>query len=191
MKKGKQLKVFYRINHFIQAKEVRVLDEEGKQVGVMPLDQALFEARRNNLDLVEIAEKANPPVCKIIDFKKFKYLEAKKNSGPKVKKSSLKEIRVNPFIAENDLTMRIEKARAFLKGKNQVKFSVFFRGRQIAKKEFGYRLLEKVTEALSDCSQVQQEPRLLGRQLIVALSPDEKKESKNQTKDPQINSKKI
>lgn len=190
-KQFSQKRKFYRTNHFIQAKEVRVIDEEGKQIGVLPLSKALAEAQDQGLDLVEIAPKAQPPVCKIIDFKKFKYLEAKKEkAGKKSKKTEIKEVRLTPFIAENDLKNRIEKTRAFLKDKNQVKISVQFKGRQIAKKDFGYKIVDQVTQALADCAQVIQEPKFIGRRLILTLTPNEKSK-KDQTQDQKVSQKKV
>ena len=172
-------KSFYRINQFILGKEFRVIDESGKQIGVMSRDAALDLAQKEDKDLVEIASRAIPPVCKIIDFKKFRYQEAKKGSGKKTKKSETKEIRLSPFIAENDLLNRLEKAKKFLKEKNQVRISILFRGRQIEKKEFGYKLAALILAKLEDCGQTSQEPKILGRQLIMIINPYEKKKTKN------------
>jgi translation initiation factor IF-3 len=171
-KRFKQRK-FYRLNRYIQADEVRVVDEKGKQIGVMPLNKALQQAQEKGLDLVEIAAKAKPPVCKIIDFKKFKFLEAKKEQQErkKTKKVELKEIRLAPFIAENDFNFRIKKAEDFLKEGNKVKVVVRFRGRQMTKKEFGYDLLKKAVERLRPFAKVDIEPRFVGRRLEMAFSP--------------------
>lgn len=182
---------FYRVNHYIQAREVRVIDETGKQIGVMPLEKAIFQAQNKGLDLVEVASKTVPPVAKIVDFKKFKYLEKKKRTAKKAKKSELKEIRLNPFIAENDLKNRLERAKRFLGEKNQVKVVIFFRGRQIAKKDFGYRLVDKITEKLKDCAQVIEEPKFLGRRLIMTLTPNEKKSVKAKTENKKVSQKKV
>ncbi|MFC1727208.1 translation initiation factor IF-3 [Patescibacteria group bacterium] len=190
----KPQRTFYRINHFIQAGEVRVVDEDGKQVGLMPLSQALGKAREKGLDLVEVAPKAKPPVCKIINFKKFKYLESKKRQAEKkkLKKIELKEIRLTPFIAENDLKFRLEKARKFLKEGDRAKISIFFRGREMTKKEFGYQLIKKSLEKLEDCAKVEVEPKFIGRRLQIILSPI-KKEKNEQTKakDQKISQKKV
>ncbi|HUW21767.1 MAG TPA: translation initiation factor IF-3 [Candidatus Bathyarchaeia archaeon] len=173
-------KKFYRINQYIQASKLRVVDETGKQIGILSRDQALLESQKEGLDLVEIAPNAEPPVCKIIDFKKFRYLEAKKNTGKKGKKSNIKEVRLSPFIAENDLKNRIEKIRKFLKEKDQVKITIVFRGREIAKKEFGYRLAKTVIESLADNSQIGQEPKIVGRQLVFIIYPNEKDQQKKE-----------
>lgn len=186
-KRGK----FYRLNQFIQAREVRVVDEKGKQVGVLSLSQALAQAQNQGLDLVEVASNTQPPVCKIIDFKKFKYIENKKNKGKKVGKSEIKEFRIKPFIAENDLKTRLDRARKFLKTKNKVRFTVIFQGRQIARKEFGYDLLKLIIDKLADCAQISQEPKFVGRQLIMILRPNEKEKQKAKAEDKKVNQKKV
>jgi len=164
---------YYRLNQFIQAREVRVVDEKGKQVGIMSLPDALKHAQAKGFDLVEIAPKAQPPVCKAIDFKKFKFLEAKKEQEEKkkTKKIELKEIQFSPFIAENDFNVRLERIRKFLKDGDKVRVVVRFRGREIAKKEFGYKLFEKTIDKLSDISRIEVEPRFLGNRLEMLLSP--------------------
>lgn len=162
-----QNRKFYRINHFIRAGKVRVLDELGKQIGIMALNEALSEAQKQEKDLVEIAPSANPPVCKIIDFKKFKYLEDKKQQKEKRKnkRTELKEIRLAPFIAENDLNFRTNRAVEFLTQGNKVKITIRFQGRELSKKEFGYDLIKKITERLSSIAQIETPPKFLGRQL--------------------------
>ncbi len=173
MAKRFQQRKYYRLNHYIQAEEVRVIDEKGKQISVMPLSQALQQAREKGLDLVEVAAKAKPPVCKIIDFKKFKFLEAKKEQAErkKTKKVGLKEIRLAPFIAENDFNFRLRRTEEFLKAGNKVKLVVRFRGREMTKKEFGYELLKKAVERLASFARVELEPRFTGRQLEMVFSP--------------------
>jgi translation initiation factor IF-3 len=173
-KKKKKFKgPFYRINHYIQAREIRVVDEKGKQVGVMALQKALSQAREKGLDLVEVAPLAKPPVCKIVDFKKFKFLENKKRrkEQKKAKRVEIKEVRLTPFIAENDLNFRLERAEEFLNEGDRVKISVFFKGRQMAKKEFGYELIKKTLERLKPIATVEMEPKFVGRRLEMMLSP--------------------
>lgn len=167
---------FYRINQYIQAEKVRVVDEKGKQIGTMPLNKALKLAQQNKLDLVEIAPKAQPPVCKIIDFKKFRFQEEKKQkeNQKKSKKVELKEVRLKPFIAENDFNFRIKRAKDFLKEGNKVKITVRFRGREITKKDFGYELLKKTVEKLGDLAKVEFEPKFAGRQMEMVLTPTKK-----------------
>ncbi|HUS59899.1 MAG TPA: translation initiation factor IF-3 [Nevskiaceae bacterium] len=174
--KGKLIRRFYRINHYIQAEKVRVVDEKGKQISVMPLDKALNQAQQTGLDLVEVAPKAQPPVCKIIDFKKFRFQEEKKQkeNQKKSKKVELKEVRLKPFIAENDFDFRIKRAKDFLKKGNKVKFTVRFRGREFTKKDFGYELLKKTVEKLSGLAEVETEPKFAGRQMEMILKPIKK-----------------
>lgn len=184
-KQKKKIKTtFYRLNQWIQADEIRVIDEAGKQIGVMSSGEAYQLARDKGKDLVEIAPKAVPPVCKIIDFKKFKFLEAKKQQKEKrkAKKVELKEIRFRPFIAENDFNFRIERAEEFLADGDRVRLVVLFRGREMAKKQFGYDLLKKAIEKIGPLGRVEVEPRLVGRRLEVALSPANKQAEKVEEK---------
>lgn len=181
---------FYRINQYIRADKVRVVDEEGKQVGILSLREALEKAQKIGLDLVEVAPKTSPPVCKIIDFKKFKYLESKrlKDARRKAKRGEVKEIRLSPFIAKKDLEFRLKRAEEFLKEGDKVKVTVRFLGRQITRKEFGYELLKKFIKDLSYLSTIEQEPRFVGRQLTMLLSPIKGgKSGKEKTKNKKVN----
>lgn len=164
---------FYRINQFIQAKEVRVVDEKGKQIGVLPIFTAIQKAREAGLDLVEVSSNANPPVTKIIDFKKFKYIEAKKEKEEKkgVKGGELKEVRFSPFIAQNDLETRIRKIKQFLKENNKVRTVVRFSGREITRKEFGFKVISQILTSLGDLAEKDSEPKFQGRDLSLTLSP--------------------
>jgi translation initiation factor IF-3 len=170
---------FYRINQYIQAEKVRVVDEKGSQIGVMPLGKALNQAQQAGLDLVEVAPKAQPPVCKIIDFKKFRFQEEKKQkeSKKKSKKVELKQVRLRPFIAENDFNFRIKRAKEFLKEGNKVKITVYFRGREVTKKDFGYQLLKKTIEKLDTLAEVETEPKFTGRRLEMVLKPTKRSKS--------------
>ncbi len=186
---------FYRINHYIKASKVRVVDEAGKQIGILTLSEALKRAGKVGLDLVEVAPSAKPPVCKIIDFKKFKYLEAKKQKEErkKSKKGEIKELRLSPFIAKKDLEFRLNRAEEFLKEGHKVKVTVRFFGRQITRKEFGYKLLKNFVDRLSSISAVDQEPKFVGRQLTMTLTPAQgvKNGQKKKTKDKKVNQKKV
>jgi len=168
---------FYRINQYIQAREVRVVDETGKQIGIMPIFNAIQKAKEEGKDLVEVAANANPPVAKIIDFKKFKYLEAKKEKEEKkgARGGEIKEIKLTPFIAANDLRTRIKKIREFLEEGNKVKVRVLFKGREITKKEFGYKVLAQITENLAEEAVSESEPKFQGRELLLTLSPKKNK----------------
>ncbi len=148
------------------------MDEKGAQLGVMPTPQALSLAREQGLDLVEIAPHATPPVAKIIDFKKFKYLESKKQKeGSKKSKVEIKEIRFTPFIAEGDLETRLDRIKEFLGDGDRVKIVIKFVGRQITRKEFGYELMERIVKSLAEVARADGEPRLQGKQLYLIINP--------------------
>jgi len=166
----------YRINERIWAQELRVLDSEGKQIGVFPRQVALQKAKEEELDLVEIAPLAKPPVAKIIDFNKFLYQEAKKKQEEKkkAKVSDTKEVRLGPFMSENDLNVMIGRIKGFLEDGDKVRLIVKFKGRQIIHPEFGHKVLEKVFGSLSDVSKVDRMPKLEGKQLIAIISPEKK-----------------
>lgn len=164
---------YYRINQYIQAKEVRVVDDEGRHVGVMPIFNAIQKAREVGVDLIEVAPNANPPVCKIINFKKFKYIEAKKEREEKKgqKGGDIKEVQLSPFIAKNDLQTRINKTKDFIEHNNKVKVRIRFRGNELGKKEFGYRLIEEMGRQLEGLAVKESEPKFMGRELFVIFSP--------------------
>lgn len=173
-KRKKKPKIkFYRLNQYIQAPQLRVVDETGKQIGVMKKEEALKEAQKQKVDLVEVAPNAQPPVAKLIDFKKFKYLEAKKKRQEKkeARGGEIKEIRLTPFIAKRDFDFRVKKAQKFLKEGNKVKLTVRFVGRQISRKEFGQELLKRFIKEVQSLSKVEHEPRWAGKNLFVTLAP--------------------
>lgn len=178
---------FYRINYQITAPEIRLLDEAGKQIGVVSKFEALKRAQLEDKDLVEIAPKAKPPVVKLIDFKKFKYLEAKKEREARksVKKVGVKEIRLSPFIGNHDFQTRIKRAESFLNDGNQLKISVPFKGREITRKEFGMQIIQKAIENLQEISKVVKSPYFEGRVLVTLLTPSKSsiKSQNEQTKD--------
>ena len=167
---------FYRVNERIYALSLRVLDAEGNQIGVLSKFEALEAARSQGLDLVEVAPMAKPPVAKIVDYKKFLYQEEKKKreEKKKTKVSETKEVRLGPFMSENDLGVMERRAREFLTNGDKVRLVVFFSGRQITHPEFGHKVLDKTIADLSDISKVEREKRLEGRKLIVLVSPDKK-----------------
>lgn len=182
---------FYRINQYIQAKEVRVVDEKGKVLGILPIFNAIQKARELGVDLIEVAPKAIPPVCKLIDFKKFKYLEAKKEREEKKgqKKGEIKEVMFSPFIAHNDLNIRTKKIKEFLEEGNKVKIRIRFSGRELGKKEFGYKILNQITSQLTEFATPEGESKFQGRELFLILSPQKgsfpkrTEENQNEKKD--------
>jgi len=157
-------KKFYFINHRIEAPTLRVIDKEGKQVGVLSKFDALGKARELETDLVLIAPRANPPVAKLIDFKKFLYQEEKKLSDAKkgIKKSKVKDIKLSLFIAQGDLTRLMNRTIEFLEEGNQVRINLLFRGREIGKRQMGFDLMFKFLKSLGEIN-VSKEPRLMGR----------------------------
>lgn len=168
---------FYRTNERIFASQLRVLDAEGKQIGVLSKQEALEQARSLGLDLVEIAAKATPPVVKLIDFKKFLYQEEKKKREEKrkAKVSETKEVRLGPFMSDNDLKVMINRCRDFLEDGDKVKLVVKFRGRQITRVDFGKQVITKVVQAVSDIGKVDKEAKMEGRQMVAVISPERKK----------------
>ncbi|OGG23656.1 translation initiation factor IF-3 [Candidatus Gottesmanbacteria bacterium RIFCSPLOWO2_01_FULL_43_11b] len=149
---------------------MRLLDEAGKQIGVVSKLEALQKAKEAGIDVVEIAQNAKPPVAKLIDFKKFKYQESKKEreSRKSQKNVGVKEIRLRPFIGAHDFNTRVAKGKEFLKDGNQVKLSVFFRGREITRKEFGYDIMKRYIGQMESIKVVR-EPHMEGRTLVAML----------------------
>ncbi len=168
---------YYRLNYQITAPTIRLLDESGKQIGIVSKIEALQMAKEKGIDVVEIAAKANPPVAKLIDFKKFKYQEAKKEREAKKsqKNVGVKEIRLRPFIGAHDFDTRLKQAAQFVRDGNQVKLSLFFRGREITRKEFGFNVMKRFIGLLENVKVVR-EPRLEGKLLVAMIVPNKKKE---------------
>ncbi len=175
-KKRPEERKYYRTNQHIAALTLRVLDSEGKQIGILKKYEALEMARNQELDLVEIAPKANPPVAKIIDFKKFLYQEAKKKREEKrkAKTTGTKEVRLGPLMDDHDLMVMVQRARGFLEDGDKVKFVMRFAGRQITHPEIGEEVLIKAINKLEDISKIEREKHFEGRQMIAVLSPERK-----------------
>ena len=169
----------YRLNYQITSPTVRLLDEDGKQIGIVTKLEALQKAKELDLDVVEIAPTAKPPVAKLIDYKKFKYQEAKKDreNRKSQKNVGVKEIRLRPFIGQHDFDTRLNRAKEFLADGNQVKLSLFFRGREITRKEFGFDVMKRFIASL-ESARVVREPKLEGKVLAAMVVPNRKKESK-------------
>ncbi len=166
----------YRINEEIRAKEVRVVNPEGKQLGIMPLTEALKMADDYGLDLVEVAPMANPPVCKIMDYGKFKYEMKKKLKEAKKRQHRVlvKEMKFRPKTDEHDLQFKIKHIRKFLSDGDKVKVTIFFRGRELAHKEMANRVIDRVIEEVRDLARVEKEPSFEGRTITFVLSPTKK-----------------
>lgn len=146
---------------------MRVIDEDGQQIGVLPLADALKEAQQRDLDLVEISPNASPPVAKILDWGKFQYQKTKQAQKSKrhAKASEMKQMRFGLKIGEHDLNVKCRKVEGFLEAGNKVKITVFYRGREMAHKELGFQLADKVIESFGDKIVVEQKPQLSGKQL--------------------------
>lgn len=150
-----------------------MLDKDGKQIGIMNLSDALTKARELDFDVVEVTQKAKPPVVKIVDLKKFKYEEARKDriTRKKTKESQTKEIWLGPLIDTHDLETRLRQGEEFFKKGDRVKFTVKFTGRQMRHRELGYQVMKKVEEALAEIAEKDSESRFIGRRLSQQFKP--------------------
>jgi len=163
-----------RVNEMIRVLEVRVINDEGQQLGVMSTDAARDIAARIGLDLVEIAPTASPPVCKIMDYGRFKY-EAKKKAATARKsqhQQQVKEIKLRPRIADHDLDFKLKNARSFLVDGDKVKWTVIFRGREMLHTQLGRELLQRVGRELGDLAHVEAQPIMEGRMLHLTVGPN-------------------
>lgn len=148
---------------------MRVIGADGQQLGVMPTEQALAAAREAELDLVEVAPEAKPPVCRVMDFGKFKYQQQKRKH--KAHQIKIKEIRVRPKTDEHDLSTKVNHAREFLAAKNKVLVSIVFRGRELAHIEEGQRIVQQIIRNLEDVAKVETPPNQQGKRITCVLSP--------------------
>ncbi|BDI33831.1 hypothetical protein CCAX7_58820 [Capsulimonas corticalis] len=161
------------MNERIRAREIRVIDDDGGQLGIMTPREALAIARERGIDLIEVAPQAQPPVCKIMDYGKFKYEQAKKEkeSAKKHKQSELKGIQMFPNIEDHDFNVKVRSAIKFLEDGDKVKVTIRFKGRQITHPEFGRQQMDKVTNMVSEVGQVEKPPSMEGRMMTMILSP--------------------
>lgn len=162
-----------RVNDQIRAEKIRVIDADGEMKGVMSVREALVLAEEAGLDLVEISPNTDPPVCKILDYGKYKYEQQKKAAEARKKQKivDLKEIKIRPGIEQHDYEVKLRNARKFLEGGDKVKFTMRFRGREMSHIQLGRDLLQKMKEELAPVSKVEYEPKLEGRQMIMILVP--------------------
>jgi len=163
-----------RINREIDCKEVRLIDEEGKQVGIVPAEAALARAQAAGLDLVELSASADPPVCRIMDFGKYRYEQSKKQQEAKKKQTviEVKEIKLRPKTEKHDLDFKIKNIKKFLKMKNKVKITLRFRGREIVYADsLGLEVLNRIAEELAEDAVILQTPKMEGRQLAMFVGP--------------------
>lgn len=162
-----------RVNERIRVPEVRVIDENGKNLGIFRTEEALRLARERGLDLVEVQPNANPPVCRIMDYGKYRYEESRREreSRKRQKAIEIKEIRLRPRIDTHDLETKVRQMQQFLADGAKVKVSVLFRGREIVYQDLGERVLQRVLDLLGPRATVEQAPHLEGRTLVMVLAP--------------------
>ncbi|MGI9621869.1 MAG: translation initiation factor IF-3 [Acidimicrobiales bacterium] len=163
-----------RINDRIRAREVRLVGADGEQIGIKPLPEALAAARQLGLDLVEVADKANPPVCRIMDYGKYKYEAAQRAKDSRKKSTNIvvKEMKYRPKIGQGDFDTKTRKVKGFLEDGHKVKLTIMFRGREVQHPELGRRILDDVAEVVEDIAKVEAYPRLDGRNMTMVLAPD-------------------
>ena len=162
-----------RTNERIRVPEVRVIGDDGQQIGVMRTDEALRMAQERDLDLVEVAPEARPPVCRILDYSKYKYEQAQKVKAAKKHQQqiTIREIKFRPKIAEHDYATKKGHVERFLRHKDKVKITIMFRGREVTHPERGTMILDRLAEELAELSQIEQRPNLDGRNMTMMLGP--------------------
>jgi translation initiation factor IF-3 len=162
-----------RVNDQIRIAEVRVIDSDGTQLGVLATPEAKKLAEERDLDLVEIAPNVRPPVCKIMDYGKYKYEQSKKARESKKKQhvTHLKEIKIRPKIEEHDLQVKMQRAERFLRNRDRVKFTVIFRGREMEHIDIGQGILDRIVKDFSDFAVIEKEPVRVGRLISMIMSP--------------------
>jgi translation initiation factor IF-3 len=164
------------MNDRIRAREVRLVDQDGTQLGIKPLPEALHIARQQDLDLVEVAPDANPPVCRIMDYGKFKFDAAQraKESRRKTTSTSIKEMKYRPKIGSGDFDTKTRQVAKFLGEGHKVKITIMFRGRELSHQELGLKILDRVADQVSSVAKVEAAPKVDGRNMIMVLAPDKR-----------------
>src|SRR5438067_2919279 len=160
-----------RVNEQIRISPIRLIGAAGEQLGVVPTSQALEMAREANLDLVEVAAQERPPVCKIMDYGKFRYQQSHKKTKAKTHQQKLKEIRVRPKTGEHDIDTKINQARKFLEHKDKVLVYVLFKGRELQHVDEGRRIITHVLEKLADLAKVEKPPAMEGKRMTAMVAP--------------------
>ena len=161
------------MNREIKAASVRVIDSEGKQLGILTLQEALREAGEAGMDLVEVAPNSSPPVCRVMDYGKFRYQQSKKLQVAKKHQATiqLKEIRLRPKTEEHDLQVKLRHIKRFLEENNKVKVTMMFRGREIAYTDMGRKIMEGILSELEENGVIDQHPKLEGRNMVMIVAP--------------------
>jgi len=162
-----------RINRDIRAREVRVIGPESEQLGIMSATDAIDRALEHGLDLVEVAPTAAPPVCRIMDYGKFKYEQSRKDRALKAhqKGGHLKEVKLRPYTGEHDLEFKINHAKEFLEERNKVKITLMFRGREMARRQIGWDIMTQIQKQLEEVGQPEYPPKMEGRNMIMIMAP--------------------
>lgn len=168
----------HRINENIRVREIRVVDVDGKQLGVLPTREAFKLAEERQLDLVEIAPQAKPPVCRIMDYGKFRYEQSKREKEARKNQRiiNVKEVKLRPNIDDHDFNVKAKNAIRFLKDGDKVKVTIMFRGRQIVHPDLGKKLLIRMAEQVTDLANVERQPKLEGKNMIMILAPKQQQE---------------
>ena len=174
-----------RINEEIRIKEVRVTDANGEQLGIMATRDALRLAEEQHLDLVEVAPKARPPVCRIMDFGKYRYEQQKREKEAKKKQKviTIKEVKLRPNIEQHDFDVKLKNASRFIEEGNKVKITIMFRGRELSHPELGNELLDRAVETLGDTVTVERAAKLEGKNMTMVVSPKAQKAVKTKIAD--------
>jgi len=164
---------YVRVNERIFAKTLRLIGPEGEQLGIFPLDIALKKTEEYGLDLVEVAPTAKPPVCRIIDFSKYKYEQKKREKEVKKhqRQVQLKEVRIRPRIDPHDYEIKLKHIKEFLEKKHKVRVRMWFKGREIDHKDIGSRIIDKLIKDIEKVGRLDREPHMLGKTLVLVLSP--------------------
>jgi translation initiation factor IF-3 len=170
------IRTFIRVNERIRAREVRLIDADGKQVGVVPVIEALKMSRQRGLDLVEVAPDAQPPVCRILDFGKYRYEIAKRERESRKHQggSKMKELQFHVNIDPHDFEIKVNHAREFLEKDMRVKCSLKFRGREMAHVELGKQVMERLIKSVDGVGRVDVPPQMMGRSIVMLIAPDKR-----------------
>ena len=164
---------YVRVNEKIFAKTLRVIGPKGEQMGVFPREIALKKSGELDLDLVEVAPQANPPVCRIIDFAKYKYEQDKREREVKKhqKQAQIKEVRISPRIDNHDYEVKLKHIKEFLEKRHKVRIRMFFRGREISHKDIGNRIIDRLIKDVEKVGRIDREPHMLSKTMVLILSP--------------------
>ena len=183
---GSAIEQPHRLNADIKVPRVRLIDADGEQVGIVPLAQALRRAREQDLDLVEVAPQADPPVCRIMDYGKHRYEQGQKEKEARKRQSqiTIKEIKMRPKISDNDYGTKSGHVRRFLNDGAKVKATIMFRGREMSHTELGKVLLDRLAEDMKDLATIEAYPKVDGRNMVMVLAPVKKKEPRKSEEGP-------